>query len=143
MKLLSYFAAAALFSVAPLTANASYIAQCNALISKWNQCGGDLAACTIVEIEIMQQCKCHQFDEAQNQWELIGIQNAPDGVCGKYEPIDDEPRDNKEPTWTFRPKPGEELKPGIVLPVPKIGVDSASDAAGAGAVGGALVGKGN
>lgn len=125
-------------AMTPLSASANYIAQCDALISKWKQCGGDLAACTIVEIEIMQQCKCHQFDEAAYEWVLIGVQNAPDGVCGQFEPIPDEPGDTKKPTWTFRPKPGEELKPGVVLPVPKIGAESAEGAAeGAAIVGGA------
>ena len=78
-------------AIFPSAGLASYMENCGALISKWRNCGADLAACTIVEIEIMQQCKCHRFDEGRFEWVVITAAIAPDGVCGNFQPIPQEP----------------------------------------------------
>lgn len=68
--------------------SASYMSECEALIGKWKECGGDAGSCSSIEEEITSQCKCHT--KKGGTWKLVNdnIMGAGDSnVCG-YVPED-------------------------------------------------------
>jgi len=81
-------AAFAMLSSAP--ASASYMSDCNALISKWKTCGETSEDCTVEFTTIEKECKCHAFK--QGEWKLVMAAVGKDGVCAPAwpgEPVPD------------------------------------------------------
>jgi len=61
--------------------NASYISDCNKLITKWNQCQEKGGGCQAETKAIEQQCKCHVLKG--KDWKLVQSAVGDDNVCGK------------------------------------------------------------
>lgn len=63
------------------SANASYMSNCNTLISAWEACKETGQSCAAENTAIEKQCKCHVLKG--NDWKLIKAAVGKDGVCGK------------------------------------------------------------
>lgn len=85
-----YLIASAVMTVGMLgasTAQASYMSDCNALISKWENCTKAGQSCTTEFKTIEKECKCHRLQ--QGEWKLVMAAVGKDGVCAPAWP--DEP----------------------------------------------------
>ena len=84
----SIIAAGTILSFAP--ASASYMSNCNALISKWQACLESGGSCSTQENTILAECKCHK--KKGNDWKLVTAAVGKDGVWNPTIPYDDVPK---------------------------------------------------
>ena len=70
-------------------ANASYMSNCNELISAWEACKEAGQSCAAENTAIVEQCKCHRLK--QGSWKLVTAAVGKDGVCNATFPYDDVP----------------------------------------------------
>ncbi|MBV1918439.1 MAG: hypothetical protein KUG65_10335 [Sphingomonadaceae bacterium] len=85
--LASLLMAGGLFAAAP--ASASYMSNCNELISAWKVCKAGGGACVTEHKSIAAQCKCHRL--RQGEWKLVMSAVGKDGVCAPRPPEDPSP----------------------------------------------------
>lgn len=71
-------------------ANASYMSNCNTLISAWEACMEKGQSCATENTAIAEQCKCHSLK--QGSWKLVTAAVGKDGVCNATYPYDDTPQ---------------------------------------------------
>jgi len=81
--------------LAASTANASYMSDCNKLITKWKNCTETGQKCTTEFKTIEVECKCHAFK--QGEWKLVMAAVGKDGVCA--------------PPWPWNPPPPDPSPP--------------------------------
>jgi len=98
-------------------ANATYMSNCNTLISAWEKCQANEQSCAVEKTAIEKQCKCHALKG--DKWKLIMAAVAKDNVCGKPPEEIILPPPPPQPAKLIKAKPkkgggqphGEEPKP--------------------------------
>lgn len=97
--------------ILPVSASATYMSNCNALIGKLSSCSE--SSCNAIDKQITAECKCHV--KKGGKWQLVratinGI--SADGVCGKR------PGPTiKDPSPPHQPRPSG----GVIAPNPPRG----------------------
>jgi len=88
-----YFIAGAVIAFGTLaasSANASYMSNCNELISAWQTCTETSEDCSAENAIIVKECKCHSLKSGT--WKLVTAAVGKDGVCNATYPYDDTPQ---------------------------------------------------
>lgn len=72
---------------AALPASASYMKDCEKLITAWEKCMAATGECTAEEKKIEEECKCHR--KKNDEWKLVTAAVGKDGVCDAPLPPDE------------------------------------------------------